>query len=114
MATGHYARIVADGAGGELTLRRGADASKDQSYVLFGLGQEQLRRVLLPVGDRPKSEIRELAREAGLHLADKADSQEICFIPSGDYRQFMRKESGSAPGEIVDAAGRVVGSHPRR
>ena len=112
IATGHYARIVADGAGGELTLRRGADASKDQSYVLFGLGQEQLRRVLLPVGGRPKSEIRELAREAGFHLADKADSQEICFIPSGDYRQFMRKESGSAPGEIVDAAGRVMGSHP--
>lgn len=111
VATGHYARVTADGDGGAWTLRRGADAAKDQSYVLFGLGQEQLARTLLPVGSYAKAEIRELAREAGLHLADKADSQEICFIPSGDYRQFLRGEGGAEPGEIVDAAGRVVGAH---
>lgn len=111
VATGHYARAAADGEDGAWTLRRGADAAKDQSYVLFGLGQEQLARTLLPVGSYAKAEIRELAREAGLHLADKADSQEICFIPGGDYRQFLRGEGGAEPGEIVDAAGRVVGAH---
>ena len=116
VATGHYARVVPhvdgdDGNGGGWTLRRGVDAGKDQSYVLFGLGQEQLARTLLPVGGFSKAEIRDLAREAGLHLADKADSQEICFIPSGDYREFLRGEGGSEPGEIVDGAGRVVGAH---
>ena len=116
VATGHYARVIPYGNGdddssGGWTLRRGVDAGKDQSYVLFGLGQEQLARTLLPVGGFAKAEIRDLAREAGLHLADKADSQEICFIPSGDYREFLRGEGGSEPGEIVDGAGRVVGAH---
>lgn len=116
VATGHYARVVPYGNGGDdssggWTLRRGVDAGKDQSYVLFGLGQEQLARTLLPVGGFAKAKIRDLAREAGLHLADKADSQEICFIPSGDYREFLRGEGGSEPGEIVDGAGRVVGAH---
>ena len=110
VATGHYARIEQTGDG-EMTLRRGADPAKDQSYVLFGLGQEQLRRTLLPVGGRSKAAIRAVARDAGLHLADKADSQEICFIPGGDYRRFMRREGEPSAGEIVDAAGRVVGSH---
>ena len=112
VATGHYARIERDAPNGAWTLRQGVDATKDQSYVLFGLGQEQLGRVLLPVGAYTKDEIRALAREAGFHLADKADSQEICFIPGGDYRQFMRRESAPEPGEVVDAAGRVVGEHP--
>ena len=111
VATGHYARIERDASDGEWTLRQGVDEGKDQSYVLFGLGQEQLARVLLPVGGYAKEEIRALAREAGLHLAGKADSQEICFIPGGDYRRFMRKESAPEPGEVVDAAGRVVGEH---
>ncbi len=111
VATGHYARIEQTDDGGQMTLRRGADPAKDQSYVLFGLGQEQLRRVLLPVGGRSKAAIRAVARDAGLHLADKADSQEICFIPGGDYRRFMRREGEPSAGEIVDAAGRVVGSH---
>ena len=110
VATGHYAQVV-ETDDGELTLRQGVDPSKDQSYVLFGLGQVQLRRVLLPVGAHSKAGIRNLAREAGLHLADKADSQEVCFIPSGDYRTFMRRQSEPAEGEIVDASGRVVGSH---
>ena len=111
VATGHYARIERDSSDGAWTLREGVDASKDQSYVLFGLGQEQLGRVLLPVGGYTKGEIRALAREAGFHLADKADSQEICFIPSGDYRSFMRRESAPEPGVVVDASGRVVGEH---
>lgn len=111
VATGHYARIERDASGDAWTLRQGIDAWKDQSYVLFGLGQEQLERVLLPVGGHTKDEIRSLAREAGLHLADKMDSQEICFIPDGDYRRFMRKESALEPGEVVDTSGRVVGEH---
>ena len=110
VATGHYARIEQAGDC-EMTLLRGADPAKDQSYVLFGLGQEQLRRVLLPVGGRLKAAIRTVARDAGLHLADKADSQEICFIPDGDYRRFVRREGESSAGDIVDAEGRVVGSH---
>ena len=111
VATGHYARLV-EGDRGAVALERGADPSKDQSYVLFGLGQAQLRRMRLPVGAYAKGEIRALAREAGFHLADKADSQEICFIPGGDYRRFIRSRSAPAPGEIVDRAGRVVGAHP--
>ncbi len=110
VATGHYARIE-QSPGGEMTLRRGADPGKDQSYVLFGLGQEQLRRILLPVGAYSKEAIRNVARDAGLHLADKADSQEICFIPGGDYRRFLRNESDPAAGDIVDMSGRVVGAH---
>ena len=110
VATGHYARIE-PGPGGEPTLRRGADPGKDQSYVLYGLGPDQLRRTLLPVGAYPKAAIRAMARDAGLHLADKADSQEVCFIPGGDYRRFLRAESEPAAGEIVDAEGRVVGAH---
>lgn len=111
VATGHYARLIED-EGGAVALERGADPTKDQSYVLFGLGQAQLRRMRLPVGAYTKREIRALAREAGFHLADKADSQEVCFIPSGDYRQFIRRRSAPAPGEIVDRAGKVVGAHP--
>ena len=109
VATGHYARIVRDSDG--WSLRCGVDAGKDQSYVLFGLGQEQLRRVLLPVGGYAKAQIRELAREAGLHLADKADSQEVCFIPGGDYREFMRQHIRPRPGMLVDTAGRALGEH---
>ena len=110
VATGHYARITCvDGA---YRLLRGVDVSKDQSYVLFGLAQEHLRRVLFPVGEYGKAEIRNIALEAGLHLADKADSQEICFIPQGDYREFLRKEVVPQPGQLVDTQGRVLGEHP--
>ena len=79
--------------------------------MLFGLGQEQLGRVLLPVGGHSKAAIRELAREAGLHLADKADSQEVCFIPGGDYREFLRRHVEPRPGVLVDTAGRTLGEH---
>jgi len=111
VATGHYARIGLDGRTGERELLRGVDAGKDQSYVLFGLSQEQLGHVLLPVGGYTKAEIRALAAEGGLHLADKADSQEICFIPQGDYREFLGKHLVSRPGDFVDAAGSVLGRH---
>ena len=110
VATGHYGRVSCDESG--WTLHKGIDESKDQSYVLFGLGQEQLRRVLLPVGHYSKADIRKLAVEGGLHLADKADSQEICFVPTGDYRQFLRKQTKPQPGEFVDTAGNVLGQHP--
>ena len=109
VATGHYARVVRAEDG--WSLRCGVDAGKDQSYVLFGLGQEQLGRVLLPVGEYSKAAIRELAREAGLHLADKADSQEVCFIPGGDYREFLRRHVEPRPGVLVDTAGRTLGEH---
>ena len=110
VATGHYARIESDGAGG-WALRRGVDADKDQSYVLFGMRQEQLAATLMPVGRYPKPQIRQLAADAGFPNADKPDSQDICFIPTGDYREFLRQRTDERPGEIVDAAGNVLGQH---
>ena len=110
VATGHYARIEADGSG-SMALRRGIDADKDQSYVLFGMRQEQLAATLMPVGHYPKAEIRRLAEEAGFPNADKPDSQDICFIPTGDYREFLRERTDERPGDIVDADGNVLGQH---
>ena len=110
VATGHYARIEPDGADG-WALRRGVDADKDQSYVLFGMRQEQLAATLMPVGCYPKSEIRRLAAEAGFPNADKPDSQDICFIPTGDYREFLRQRTDEKPGDIVDSDGAVLGQH---
>ena len=110
VATGHYARIEPDEPG-QWALRRGVDADKDQSYVLFGMRQEQLAATLMPVGHYPKSEIRRLAEEAGFPNADKPDSQDICFIPTGDYREFLRQRTDERPGDIVDADGNVLGSH---
>ena len=110
VATGHYARIESDGSGG-FALRRGVDADKDQSYVLFGMRQDQLAATLMPVGHYPKSQIRDLAADAGFPNADKPDSQDICFIPTGDYREFLRQRTDEKPGEIVDASGNVLGEH---
>ena len=110
VATGHYARIEPDGPD-RWALRRGVDADKDQSYVLFGMRQEQLAATLMPVGHYPKSEIRRLAEEAGFPNADKPDSQDICFIPTGDYREFLRERTDERPGDIVDADGNVLGAH---
>ncbi len=110
VATGHYARLEPDGPD-QWALCRGVDADKDQSYVLFGMRQEQLAATLMPVGHYPKSEIRRLAQEAGFPNADKPDSQDICFIPTGDYREFLRERSDERPGEIVDADGNVLGAH---
>ena len=110
VATGHYARIEPDGAGG-WALKRGVDADKDQSYVLFGMRQEQLAATLMPVGRYPKAAIRRMAEDAGFPNADKPDSQDICFIPTGDYREFLRERTDERPGDIVDADGNVLGAH---
>jgi len=112
VATGHYARVERDPAG-RLTLRRGVDAGKDQSYFLFSLTQAQLASAVFPVGDLPKDEVREYARQRRLPVADKPDSQEICFIPDNDYRAFVTKSVPDAArdGAFVDESGRVVGRH---
>ena len=113
IATGHYARL-APASGGELpALRRGIDESKDQSYVLFGIDREVLPRVLFPVGEHRKPEIRDIARQLGLRVAEKKDSQEICFVPDGDYARFVRtrRGEGDLSGEIVTTTGEVVGRH---
>ena len=113
VATGHYARVDRDAESGRFRLRRGVDAGKDQSYFLFSLTQSQLERAVFPVGDRPKDAVREYARQRQLPVADKPDSQEICFIPDHDYRAFVeqqRPESGQ-PGSFVDEQGRVLGHH---
>ena len=110
IATGHYARIRPDGEG--MRLLKGADGAKDQSYVLFTLTQSELNRLLLPVGEYPKEEIRRLAADAGLPVADKPDSQEICFIPDDDYRSFVGERVEPKAGDMVDTGGDVVGKHP--
>jgi tRNA-specific 2-thiouridylase len=118
MATGHYARIRRDEASGRYQLLRAVDDSKDQTYFLFGLTQEQLARTMFPLGELTKPEVRELARSMDLAVATKSDSQEICFVPNGDYAAFLRaylEESGipSAPtrGSIVSTDGRTLGEH---
>jgi tRNA-specific 2-thiouridylase len=113
VATGHYARKDALGEGGRLRLLKGLDPGKDQSYFLFGLTPEQLEAALFPVGGLEKAEVRRIARERGLPTADKAESQEICFVPDGDYAGFVERQAGDAirSGPIVDAAGREIGRH---
>jgi len=113
VATGHYARVERDDSTGRYLLRRGLDPTKDQAYFLFSLTQAQLARAVFPVGDRPKEAVREYARKLGLPVADKPDSQEICFIPDHDYAAFVSKRSPEVPrsGAIVDLDGRVVGGH---
>ncbi len=111
VATGHYARRVK--RNGRWALARARDKDKDQSYVLYGLTETQLQSALFPLGDLTKSEVRKLAQEAGLPVADKAESQEICFVPSGDYRDVVRRERPDSfvPGDIVDEDGNVLGRH---
>ena len=113
VATGHYARVERDAGTGRYLLRRGVDASKDQSYFLFSLTQDQLARAVFPVGDRPKDAVREYARLRQLPVADKPDSQEICFIPDNDYASFVSKHAPDAArdGVILDERGRIVGRH---
>jgi tRNA-specific 2-thiouridylase len=113
VATGHYARVERDESTGRYLLKRGVDASKDQAYFLFSLTQEQLARACFPVGDRPKDEVREYARRRQLPVADKPDSQELCFIPDGDYPGFVAHRSPEADrgGVIVDEQGQMLGTH---
>src|SRR5437763_10958844 len=118
IATGHYARIRYHEAGGRYQLLRAVDGSKDQTYFLFGLTQQQLARTLFPLGEMNKSEVRELARGMDLAVASKHDSQEICFVPNGNYAAFMDaylRDTGvpapSTAGDIVSTDGRTLGRH---
>jgi tRNA-specific 2-thiouridylase len=118
IATGHYARNHYDAARGRWILSRPADRTKDQTYFLFGLTQEQLSRTLFPLGEMTKPVVRQRAAEAGLALAQKPDSQEICFIPGGDYSVFLKayledvgEEQPDLTGELVSTSGEVLGRH---
>jgi tRNA-uridine 2-sulfurtransferase len=118
LATGHYARVEFDPVLERWLLKRPTDRSKDQTYFLFGLTQDQLSRTLFPLGGMMKPEVRELARQHGLALAQKPDSQEICFVPGGDYKKFLDAylaEQGEAlpdtAGELVTTDGTVIGEH---
>ena len=118
VATGHYARVdIVDDPeapdGRRWRLLRGLDADKDQSYFLYGLRQDQLRHARFPLGELTKPEVREVARRHGLVTADKAESQEICFVPGGDYREALRDRAGwqAVPGPLLDRDGTLVGEH---
>jgi len=113
VATGHYARVDRDPNTGLVSLRRGLDPTKDQSYFLFSLTQDQLRHAMFPVGDLDKSAVRELAQAGGLPTAGKPDSQELCFVADGDTARFIesRKPSVATSGPIRDIDGRLLGKH---
>jgi tRNA-specific 2-thiouridylase len=114
VATGHYARVTQDEETGEARLFRAVHRAKDQSYFLFPLDQAQLRRSLFPIGEMTKQEVRERARDLGLGTADKPESQEICFVPDGDYAKVVetiRPAALALRGKIVDLAGKVLGEH---
>ena len=118
VATGHYARIDFDESAGRWRMLRGVDRSKDQTYFLFGLKQQQLARTLFPLGGKRKPDVRALAESMGIPVFAKDDSQEICFVPNGDYAGFIEawfREKGigreRTRGEIVDTAGKVIGEH---
>lgn len=113
IATGHYARIDRL-SNGRLAIRNSVTAAKDQTYALYQLTQEQLSRTLLPIGEYPKDAIRQMALEAGLPVANKPDSQEICFVPDDDYAGFIERETGGqvpGPGNFVTTDGMVLGQH---
>ncbi len=109
LATGHYARVLT-GPGG-LQLMKGVDPTKDQSYVLYTLGQRELGHLLFPLGGYTKARVREIASEHHLPVADKPDSQEICFVPEAEYSSFVAARSTCTPGDLVDMKGRVLGRH---
>ena len=112
IATGHYARVIKLD-NGRYTLKTAKGIAKDQTYALYNLTQEQLGRTLMPVGDYDKTEIRKIADEIGLAVAHKPDSQDICFVPDGDYAGYLEREAGlvSVPGNFVDTNGNVIGRH---
>ena len=111
LATGHYVRRVV--SGGRAELHKGADPRRDQSYFLYGTTREQLDFLRFPLGDLPKDEVRRIAADIGLEVAAKPDSQDICFVPDGDYARLVKKlrPETEEPGEIVDLDGRVLGRH---
>lgn len=118
IATGHYARIRQDAATGRYRLLAAADPAKDQSYFLFGLTQKQLSRALFPLGEYTKEQVRHIARSKRLPVAEKPESQEICFVPSGSYRDFIaayleeqEQKTDSRAGELVTTAGKPLGEH---
>ena len=118
LATGHYARVEYSAERGRWLLRRAVDTAKDQSYFLFGLTQEQLAHTLFPLGGLTKPEVRRIAAAHGLQIAEKPDSQEICFVPGGDYKRFLdaylAEQGESLPetsGELVTTSGEVIGEH---
>jgi tRNA-specific 2-thiouridylase len=111
LATGHYARV--EEGGGRFALRKGRDPAKDQSYFLFTLDQAQMRHVRFPLGELTKDEVRAHAARLGLPVAEKAESQDICFVPDGDYVRFLEEERGSGQrdGDIIHVSGKVLGQH---
>ena len=119
VATGHYARVMFDAAANQYRLLRGLNEQKDQSYFLWELNQAQLSRALFPLGEMSKPEARDAAREHGLAVADKKESQEICFVPDGDYAGFIDRYLAAegatdrlpGTGDIVDSSGQVIGKH---
>ena len=113
LATGHYARVAREEQSGRWQLRKALDDSKDQSYVLYMLSQEQLARLKFPLGDKSKAETRAIAETAGLVNAAKHESQDICFIPDGDYAAFLERWTGrrDPEGELLDMNGNVIGRH---
>ena len=112
-ATGHYARIETDGVTGRHILKKAVDETKDQSYVLYSMTQEQLARTALPLGRLSKQEVRTIAEEQGLLNAKKQDSQDICFVPDGDYASFIEQYTGKGceTGDFIDTNGRALGKH---
>lgn len=113
LATGHHAVVRADPASGLSSLARGSDREKDQSYFLYGLAQSELSHAIMPVGEMTKDEVRAAAAQAGLHVAGRPESQDVCFVPGGDLEAFLRERRPDAlePGPIVDLDGTVLGEH---
>jgi tRNA-specific 2-thiouridylase len=113
VATGHYARLFFDPSTERHLMRRAADSKKDQTYVLYNLTQEQIARTLMPLGKYTKEEVRRMAAERNLSVADKPESQEICFVPDDDYSRFLMERAGDSiqPGDFVDLQGNVIGRH---
>ncbi|MFH1096283.1 MAG: tRNA 2-thiouridine(34) synthase MnmA [Candidatus Desantisbacteria bacterium] len=111
LATGHYARI--EQRDGRYMIRKGIDLTKDQSYFLYRLTQEQLSQIIIPLGNYQKSQVREIAARLDLKTADKPESQEICFIPQNNYQEFIRQRASSrlVPGNIIDKEGNIIGKH---
>jgi tRNA-specific 2-thiouridylase len=111
LATGHYARVRQ--VDGRYQLLKGCDGEKDQSYVLYMLGQRELRHLLLPLGDYTKEQVRAMARQRGLPVAERAESQDLCFLVDNDYRRFLQAQVPETirPGPILDTAGRTIGQH---